>query len=1115
MNLRHSIFFVFCLLIGNTFAQQKKFTLVPSSESGVSFRNDIIEDPNMFLYLYENLYMGGGVSIGDINNDGLSDIYFSSTRGYNKLYLNQGNLVFKDITVSAGVNGGEGLKTGINMVDINEDGFLDILVCKSGFKDPSLRKKILYINNGDLTFTNKASAYGLEDASFSIQSYFLDYDNDGDKDVFFVNHNSDFSKSMHIPAKMQNGKLIYVEDTTTVYISNRLYENKDGKFVDVTKKTGLISHAFGLSASLADINEDGWMDIYVANDFNKPDALFINNKNGTFTNKLTTYVNHVSFSSMGSDINDINNDGHQDIYVVDMAVEEPKRQKQLFAVNQNYDKFKLLLQFNLFYQYPHNSFQLNNGNGTFSEISYYAGVAETEWSWAPLIGDFDNDGWKDIYVTNGLKRDITDWDYKVFILDSVINAMNRGQSVDLQKWLNSMPSVKTKNYLYRNNGTLKLDNFTTNWMDQPASFSSGSAYADLDNDGDLDLIVNNVDDEAFIFKNNSEQDLISNYINCKFYKSKNLQQEIYGSKIKLTFADGQLQVQHYDPQRGFLSTVEHQVHFGLGVNKTIAKIEVEFPSGKKIIQNNVAANQTIIFYEDDAKPTTRSAIKQPAVFTEINSPTKFNYTHTENDYIDFKREPLIPYKCSRKGPYTTKADVNGDKLEDIFIGGSAGTSGKLFLQNTTGSFTESKQLVFEKDKSFEDNGVLFFDADSDGDMDLYVVSGGAEFEKGSTNYQDRLYTNNGKGNFTKTINALPTETANGSCVIALDFDTDGDTDLFVGGGVMPGKFPQADGVILLQNNKGVFTNVTPTIAPELLSTSIINAATWADIDGDKINELIVTGEWMPTTIYTYQQTKFIKQQAAVAINFKSNGIQKDSVVQLDALTGWWNTIKAEDVDNDGDMDLIVGNRGTNSKIQCNINEPTTIYAKDFDGNGSYDAVLGYYIFGKCYPMYSRDALIDQMPMFRKKYTRYYMYAGKTMDEIFTAEQKQGMQQFVANCFESGILINNGNNRFAFEALPERAQLSTINDIVVEDFDKDGIKDMLVCGNNNDADVSTGNYDATAALLLKGSSNGKFNAVDYVTSGLKIKGEVRKMIYLKEKKQLVFLKNNGAAQTVTF
>ena len=1115
MNLRRSIFFVFCLLIGNTFAQQKKFTLVPSSESGVSFRNDIIEDATMFYYVYEYLYLGAGVSVGDINNDGQQDIFFNSTRGENKLYLNLGNFKFKDITATAGLQDNEGIKTGVNMVDVNEDGYLDILICKSGYKDAKLRKKTLYINNKNSTFTDKAKEYGLDDASYSIQSYFFDFDNDGDKDVYFVNHPIDFSKSMHIPATMVKGQLVYVEDTSTVYVSDRLYENKGNKFVDVTKRAGLINHAFGLSASIFDFNNDNYPDIYLANDFNKPDAIYINNKNGTFTNQLTDYLCKVSFSSMGSDVNDINNDGHEDLFVVDMAIEEPKRQKQLFAVNQNYDKFNLLLRFNLFYQYPHNMLQLNNGNGTFSQIAYHSGIAETEWSWAPLIADYNNDGWKDIYIANGLKKDMTDWDYKVFVLDSIINTMNKGQSVDLNKWLSGIPEVRVKNYLYRNTGSLKFENATEQWMEEPPSFSSGAAYADLDNDGDLDLIVNNVDDEAFIFKNNSEQDLISNFINCKFYKSKNLQQEIYGSKIKLTFDDATIQVQHYDPQRGFLSTVEHQVHFGLGVNKTIAKVEVEFPSGKKIIQNNVAANQTIIFYEDEANLTTPSAIKQSTVFTEINSPTKFNYTHTENDYIDFKREPLIPYKCSRKGPYTTKADVNGDKLEDLFIGGSVGTSGKLFLQTTTGSFTESKQLVFEKDKVLEDNGVLFFDADSDGDMDLYVVSGGAEFEKGSTNYQDRLYTNNGKGNFTKTINALPTETSNGSCVIALDFDADGDTDLFVGGGVMPGKFPQADGAMLLQNNKGVFTNVTTTIAPELLTTSIINAATWADVDGDKINELILTGEWMPTTIYTYQQSKFIKQQATVAINFKSNGIQKDSVVQLDALTGWWNTIKAEDVDNDGDMDLIVGNRGTNSKIQCNINEPTTIYAKDFDGNGSYDAVLGYYIFGKCYPMYSRDALIDQMPMFRKKYTRYNMYSGKTMDEIFTAEQKQGMQQFVANCFESGILMNNGNNRFTFEALSERAQLSTINDIVVEDFDKDGIKDILVCGNNNDADVSTGNYDATAALLLKGNASGKFTTVDYVTSGLKIKGEVRKMIHLKEQKQLIFLKNNGAAQTVTF
>ncbi|MBP6431722.1 MAG: VCBS repeat-containing protein [Ferruginibacter sp.] len=1102
---------ILCLI----FAQQKKFTRIPSSASGITFNNTITEDPNMFYYIYEYLYLGAGVSVGDINNDGLQDIYFNSTRGDNKLYLNQGNFKFTDITNTAGVAAPLGIKTGVNMVDVNNDGYLDILICKSGYKDPNYRKKQLFINNKNLTFTDKAAEYGLDDASYSIQSYFFDYDNDGDKDVYFVNHPIDFSKSMHIPATMLNGKLVYVQDTNTLYVSDRLYENKGNKFVDVTKKAGLINHAFGLSASIFDFNNDNYPDIFLANDFNKPDAIYINNKNGTFTDKLTQYLNKVSFSSMGSDINDINNDGHEDMMVVDMAVEDPVRQKQLFAVNQGYDKFNLLLKFNLFFQYPHNMLQLNNGNGTFSQIAYHAGVAETEWSWAPLIADFDNDGWKDMYVANGLKKDMTDWDYKVFILDSIMNLMNKGQSVDLNKWLSSIPEVKVKNYLYKNNGSLKFENFTDVWMDEPPSFSSGTAYADLDNDGDLDLIVNNVDDEAFIFKNNQEQSLVSNFLRCKFYKNKSLLQEVYGAKIKLTFDDGTIQVQHYDPQRGFLSTVEHAVHFGLGVNKSIAKVEVEFASGKKLVQHNVAANQTITFYEDDALPSNnKNEIVKP-IFTEIKTPSKFNYTHTENDYVDFKREPLIPYKCSRKGPYFTKADVNGDKVEDIFIGGSAGTSGKLFLQTSNGTFIENKQVVFEKDKMLEDNGVLFFDADNDGDNDLYVTSGGAEFDNGSAKYQDRLYINNGKGIFTKAVNALPTESYNGTCVIPLDFDSDGDLDLFVGGGVTPGKFPLADGSMLLQNNKGVFTNVTATIASELSTVGIINAASWANVDAEKNNELIVTGEWMPTTIFKYQQGKFIKQQPQVAINIHTKIHQVDTTINLDAITGWWNTTTASDIDNDGDMDLIVGNRGTNSKIQCNFYEPTTIYAKDFDGNGSYDAVLGYSIWGKCYPMYSRDFLIDQMPMFRKKYTRYRMYSGQTMDDIFTTEQKKGMQIFKANCFESGVLINNGNYNFTFIPLPERAQLSTINDVVIDDFDKDGITDIVVCGNNYDADVSTGNYDATAALLLKGISNGKFTAVDYTSAGLNIKGEVRKMIYLKEKKQIIFLKNNGVAQTVSF
>src|SRR5688572_10638391 len=1093
-------------LIVNAQEQSKKlFSLVSPNETGVTFRNDIVEDGNMFYYKYEYLYIGAGVSAGDINNDGLPDLYFASTLGTNQLYLNLGNFQFKEISQEAGVRAAAGMKTGVNMIDINKDGWLDILVCKSGPTTPGERTKHLYINNGDLTFTDKAKEFGLNDASFSTQSYFFDYDRDGDMDVYFANQPKDFTTALLIPAKMVNGKMVYAEDTSTVYVSDRLYRNEKGKFTDVTKQAGLINHAFALSAAIYDFNNDGWPDIYVANDFNKPDFIYINNRNGTFTEKLSDYFNHVSLSSMGSDMNDINNDGLEDLFVLDMAIEDPVRQKQLFVQNLNYDKFQLLLRFNLFYQYPRNCLQLNNGKGSFSDIAYYSGMAQTDWSWTPLIADYDNDGWKDVYVTNGLKRDITDWDYKNFVLDSIKNLVARGQSINLDEWYKQIPQVKVKNYFYHNNASLQFENYSDTWCDQLPSFSNSAVYADLDNDGDLDLVVNNIDDPAFIYRNNAREMNKANYLRFRFFKNRNSREEIYGAVVKLYDSRNNLQLQRYDPQRGYMGTMEHFLHFGTGMEATFPVVEITFPSGRSIFLKDVKANQLLTVYESDA--TDNASPLQPGnpLFEKSSNKNIFNYTHKENDFIDFKREPLIPYKCSRKGPYYAVADVNNDGKEDIYIGGAAGFEGKLMIQMADGSFKEKTQTAFIADKKFEDGGAVFFDSDGDGDNDLYVASGGAEFGAGSPLFQDRLYKNDGKGNFTRSVASILKEGFNNSLVIPFDYDSDGDKDLFVGGAVRPGKFPLHDKNLILQNNKGIFKDVSDIVAPDLAKTGIVNYAAWNDVDGDNNNELVIAGEWMPVMILKFVSGKFEETSSTISINNKS--------IPLSQVNGWWNVVKANDIDNDGDLDLVVGNRGTNSKITAGIDEPCTIYGKDFDGNGSYDAVLGYYIWGKCYPMYHRDQLIDQMPMMRKKFISYRDYAGKTLDQIFTDDQKKGMDVFKANWFESGVLINEGNLKFRFVPFPEEAQFSTINDVMIADLDGDGDKDVLTGGNSYDPDVSTGNYDARAAQLLTGDGKGNFQATSALNSGLDVKGEVRRIIYLRENKQVILLKNNAPPQLI--
>ncbi|MBM3415970.1 MAG: RNA-binding protein [Bacteroidetes bacterium] len=1090
-------------------AQDKKlFTTMPSSHTGITFNNQLYEDDNINFYSYGYLYNGGGVAIGDINNDGLPDIYFSSTTGFNKLYLNLGNLQFRDITDAAGVSGELGVKSGVNMVDINNDGWLDIVASRAGPFQPQFRRKLVYVNNGNLTFTDKAKEIGLDDASFTTQTYFFDHDKDGDMDALLINHPISFNNTMVLNGKMVNGKLVIIDDTARVYVSHRLYENRNGRFVDVSKKAGISTYAFGLSAGIADFNDDGWPDIYIANDFRKPDYLYINNRNGTFSEKLADYFQHISLSSMGMDINDLNNDGLQDVFVADMALEDPVRQKTLFVQNQHYDRFQLMVQFGLYYQYPHNVLQLNMGNGTFSEIAYFAGVAETDWSWAPLIADFDNDGWKDMYITNGFRRDITDWDYKEFFVDSINTRLVKGQKVTLAELYSKIPSQKTANYFYRNNGSLRFDNYSEQWSDAPPSFSNGAVYADLDNDGDLDMVVNNIHDEAFILRNNLNETNPGRFLRFRFYKSRHLKQELYGTTVKLTDEKGNLQFQCYDPQRGFMSSHEHVLHFGTGANTVMAKAEIIFPSGKMITLYNVTAGQALTLYESDAMQTMAPPEKKPPLFKETATPQKFTFRHIENDFIDFKREPLIPYKCSRKGPYYAKADVNGDGREDIYIGGAAGSEGSLMLQNAEGSFVKKPQPAFTKDKAFEDGGSVFFDADGDKDNDLYVVSGGAQFTAGSTLYQDRLYLNDGKGNFIRSVKGLPKDINNGSCVIALDFDGDGDLDLFVGGGVKPGKFPQHDNNMLLQNNKGIFTDVTLSYAPGLKNTGIVNYAAWGDVNGDGQNELVLAGEWMPVMIFKTDAEKLMSFNAPVTMSRSGSA----TVTNLNAITGWWNVVLLNDIDNDGDLDILAGNRGTNSRIGASPERPCTVYAKDFDGNGSYDAVLGYYIGDKCYPMYHRDQLIDQMPFMRKKFYRYHLYAGKTMDEIFTPEQITGMDVYRATCFESGVFLNEGNGSFQFLAFPEMAQLSNINDMLVADWDKDGKTDILVAGNSSDADVSTGNYDAMAALLLLGDGKGNFNPL--TATGISPKGEVRRIIPL-QRGDFILLQNNGPAKRMRY
>jgi len=1059
------------------------FTLIGPEHSKVNFVNIIEEDATRNVFAYEYFYNGGGVAILDINNDKLPDLFFTGNMVEDRLFLNKGNFVFEDITAYAGVGGGNGWSTGITVVDINSDGFDDIYVSRSGgYSIPEMRKNHLFINNRDNTFIEQAASYGLNDMGYSTQAVFFDYDNDQDLDMYLVNHPIDFSR----PNGIENR-----EATDLKYCSDKLYQN-DGNnfFTEVSKSAGVQNDAFGLGVSISDVNNDGNMDIYVSNDYIEPDFLYLNNGDGTFKEMIREATRHISNYGMGVDIADFNNDGYTDIMVLDMVAEDYKRSKTLMGA-MDAEGFWNTVNAGNHYQYMRNTLQLNNANGTFSEIAQLAGVAKTDWSWAPLFADFDNDGYKDLFVTNGYKRDVSNRDFTAYTEEA---AMAKGGQVsfNLMEILQRIPSVKLSNYVFANNQDLTFSNKSSDWGLTQKSFSNGAAYTDLDLDGDLDLIINNINDYPFIYKNNSSVKGNHNYLNVEL-TAKILE----GARISIYYT-GESQMLEYNRTKGYLSCVGKVIHFGLGSIQTVDSVTIDYPQGYRETILNVKANQTLWSYRKNALPHSRVHKHKAQSFVEITGERGLEFVHEENEYDDFERELLLPAKHSNHGPAMAVGDVNGDGHQDLYVGGAAGFEGYLFMQNFKGEFSMVEVNEWAQDKNCEDVDAVFFDADNDSDLDLYVVSGGNEFMANSNNLQDRLYLNNGKGVFKKSLRSLPEMLSSGSCVKPADYDQDGDLDLFVGGRVIPGKYPFSPRSYLLENKNGIFTDVTESNSNNISSIGMVTDAVWINNSEEGYPDLILVGEWMPIT--------YFNNDNGVLKNVDYPGFKESA--------GWWNCIEAADFDADGDLDLIAGNLGTNSKYAASIKEPMQVYCDDFDKSGNLDIVLAQFFEGNCYPVRGRECSSEQMPFISQKFPSYTVFAEASLSDIFGSESLSHSKVLKAHLLES-VYIENLGDDFRITPLPNMAQLSPIQDVVVRDINMDGHLDAILVGNSYSPEVETGRYDAGTGLVLQGNGKGHFIALNSSKTGLFTPFDARKTSFIQlpsEKSVLLVANNNGALQS---
>ncbi|MGH7496009.1 MAG: VCBS repeat-containing protein [bacterium] len=1131
------------------------FTLLPDSYTHLKFENTLTDETNFNVFKYRNYYNGGGVAIGDVNNDGLPDVYLTSNQQDNKLFLNQGGFRFRNVTKQAGVAGTHDWSTGVCMVDINGDERLDIYVCNSGNIKGDNRANELFVNqgnqeNGVPTFKESAAEYGIDDRGFSTHAAFFDYDRDGDLDLYVLNNaframsTFDLSRNLrHERDTSGGGSRLYRNDSNGSSSSN-------GKFVDVSEAAGIYGSviAFGLGVSVSDINNDGWCDIYVANDFFERDYLYINNHDGTFSEKLEEMIGHTSLSSMGADIADLNNDGFMDIFGTDMLPEDDYRLKTTFTF-ESFDFYQDKIAWGYYHQFSQNVLQLNNGfeppesglrqhRVSFSEIGLLAGVAATDWSWGAIIVDLDNDGLKDVLVTNGIFRDVTDQDYLVYLRqEDNIRKILQGERIDFPELIQKIPSTKLSKYAFRNHGNLTFSNEAQAWgLDLP-SFSNGAAYGDLDGDGDNDLVINNVNQPAFVYRCEADSLTDNHYLRVRLV-GEAMNTFAIGAKVTLKCANAQVFVQEQMPTRGFQSSVDYVLTFGLGKQSFVDTLMVDWPNGACGIMANVATDQLITLHQRDAtlRPPPYALRPQPSaprpqpILHEVTESFPLQYKHIENEFNDFERELLIPHKLSTEGPRIAKGDVNGDGLEDIYIGGAKESAGKLMIQTASGMFKSSNEQVLEKAKISEDVGAALFDADGDNDLDLYVVSGGNEYSPLAPALLDRLYINNGRGDFAQPADALPKLYDSGSCVAPGDFDGDGDLDLFVGSRSVPWQYGLTPTSYLLENDgKGHFSVATEKHAPELANTGMVTDAKWMDYDKDRDLDLVVVGEWMPVTVFQ---------------NTKHRLVNITDKIGLEKTNGWWNCVIVEDLNEDGHVDLVAGNWGENSKIKASASEPASIYIADFDSNGVVDPILCYYKplsglpgQGKSYPMPLRPDLVNQLPYLKERFPTHAAYAGKQITEIFTAEQLNKAVIKKAYTFATAVFYGDENGTFHGQPLPREAQFSPVYAVMAEDFNTDGAKDLLLAGNFHGLNPQLGRHDASYGTLLLGSrrgatfkshpsndhdmqsnsrsekSAGVFTPMSIQDSGLFVTGQVRDMVSLRyrDKKVIVIAKNDDRIQ----